>query len=41
MEVKNSVYFEHDRKEQKVYYILMAFPLICNINATQFLRRAM
>ena len=41
MEVKNSVYFEHNRKEQKVYYALMAFPLICNINATQFLRRAM
>ena len=41
MEVKNSVYFEHNRKEQKVYYALMAFPLICNMNATQFLHREM
>ena len=41
MEVKNSVYFEHNRKEQKVYYALMALPLICNMNATQCLHREM
>ena len=41
MEVKNSVYFEHNRKEQKVYYALMALPLICNMNATLFLHREM